>query len=271
MPTRVRTISYGGGVQSTALVVLAAQGVIDFPVALFANTGDDSEHPATLAYVRDVAMPWAAENGIEVHELHKVKGDGTTTTLWEHLHKNDSRSVPIPVRMSNGAPGSRSCTVDFKINVVAKWLKANGATADAPATVAIGISTDEIQRVNFRTDFAYQQKAFPLIDLGINRSDCEQIIRGVGLPVPPKSACFFCPFHRPSEWQRLAIEEPGLFAQSVKLERTLNERRETRGQDPVWLTRFNKPLDEVVNDSQLALFPSGGIGEAGCDEGVCFV
>ena len=44
----IRAISFGGGVQSTALLVLASQGKIDFRTFLFANVGDDSEHPATL-------------------------------------------------------------------------------------------------------------------------------------------------------------------------------------------------------------------------------
>lgn len=45
----MRVISYGGGVQSTAMIVLAAQGKLG-PVtdAIFANVGDDSEHPQTL-------------------------------------------------------------------------------------------------------------------------------------------------------------------------------------------------------------------------------
>ena len=34
-------ISYGGGVQSTALIVLAATGRIHADAALFANVGDD--------------------------------------------------------------------------------------------------------------------------------------------------------------------------------------------------------------------------------------
>jgi hypothetical protein len=55
-----RVVSYGGGVQSNALLVLAAQGRIDYRRFLFANVGDDSEHPATLRYVRDVALPSAA-------------------------------------------------------------------------------------------------------------------------------------------------------------------------------------------------------------------
>ncbi len=38
----LRSVSYGGGVQSTALLVLAAQGDIDFPLFLFANAVCDT-------------------------------------------------------------------------------------------------------------------------------------------------------------------------------------------------------------------------------------
>jgi hypothetical protein len=63
-----RVVSYGGGVQSNALLVLAAQGRIDYRTFLFANVGDDSEHPATLRYVRGVAMPYAAAHGIALDQ-----------------------------------------------------------------------------------------------------------------------------------------------------------------------------------------------------------
>ena len=143
----LRVIAHGGGVQSTALLVLSATGRIDFGVHLFCNTGDDSENPATLAYVRDVSMPYAAKHGVELLELHKVTRNGEPETLLGRLLKEGSRSLPIPVRMADtGAPGTRSCTADFKIRVISKWLKANGATATEPATVGIGISTDEVQR-----------------------------------------------------------------------------------------------------------------------------
>lgn len=39
------TCSYGGGVQSTAVLVLAAQRRLSVATFLFANTGDDSEDP----------------------------------------------------------------------------------------------------------------------------------------------------------------------------------------------------------------------------------
>ena len=58
MTDKLTVISYGGGVQSTALVVLAATGRLGkVDAALFSNVGDDSEEPATLRYVRMVSDP----------------------------------------------------------------------------------------------------------------------------------------------------------------------------------------------------------------------
>ena len=102
----IRAISYGGGVQSTALLVLSARGHIDYRLALFSNVGDRAEHPATLAYYRDVAVPFAAANGIELVELRST-ANGKPRDLYDTIMRDGSRSVGIPVRMSNGAPGRR--------------------------------------------------------------------------------------------------------------------------------------------------------------------
>jgi hypothetical protein len=265
-------ISYGGGVQSTALVVLAATGQLPFKVdaALFANVGDDSEHPATLDYVRNVAIPWAAERGLAVHELKRVKRDGTEETLWGRLMKPDSRSLPIPVRMPDtGAPGTRSCTKDFKISVVGKWLKANGASKDDPATVCIGISTDEITRVSNKRVEPYERPVYPLIDLGMDRSACQRLIAEAGLPVPGKSSCFFCPFHRPQMWAEMRRDEPELFFKAADLEATLIERRVKLDRDPVYLTRFGRPLTEAVPEAQ-DMLPGFSPDMETCDEGYCW-
>jgi len=246
----------------------AMGGPVD--VALFANVGDDSEEPATLTYVREVMIPWAAERDFPVHILDRVKRDGTVETLWGRLMKEGSRSVPIPIRMSNGAPGRRACTADFKIAVVAKWLKANGASKDDPATVAIGISTDEFQRIGNKRCAPHETVTYPLIDLMMNRQDCMNTTARAGLPVPGKSSCFFCPFHRPSVWAEQRRDHPELFWKSVELERTLNERRDMLGKDHMWMTRFNKPLDEAIGEAQTQLPGLESIEEGGCDSGYCF-
>ena len=264
-------ISYGGGVQSTAMIVLAAQGRLgyDIDAALFSNVGDDSEHPATLDYVRNVATPWAADHGLTIHELDRVKRDGTIETLMGRLTREGSRSLPIPVRMPDtGAPGNRSCTADFKIKVIGKWLKAHGATSAQPATVCIGISTDEIQRVGNKKVAPYEQPAYPLIDLGLDRSACQRVIADAGLPVPPKSSCYFCPFHRPQTWAEMRRDEPDLFWKSAELEATLIARRRELGKDPVYLTRFGKPLPEAIGVAQ-DMLPGFDPADGSCDSGYC--
>lgn len=309
--TTLRSISYGGGVQSTALLVLAAQGRIDFPLFLMANVGDDSENPATLRYIEEHARPFAARHGIELAVLDRVKRDGSIETLWGRLvdpkqcrrckgsgavfYSNtddeddglapdldeprvcplcagkgevQSRSLPIPVRMSNGAPGQRSCTADFKIKVIGKELKRRGATEANPAVIGIGISVDEIHRANNRKVEPHEVITYPLLDLGLRRTDCARIIREAGLPVPPKSSCFFCPFHRPETWHDQRRDEPELFEKSCQLEELLNERRDELGKDHVYLTRFNKPLRQAIPDG-VDLLPMFDEADGACDSGWC--
>lgn len=265
----LRTVSYGGGVQSTALLVLAAQRKIDFGVFMFANVGHDSEMPATLDYVENVAKPYAEANDIELVELFRVPqrgwSAGQVETLYGRLTREGSRSLPIPVRMSNGAPGTRSCTADFKIRVVERELKRRGATVAEPALVALGISVDEIQRAKPGLDpkSPVQIRTYPLLDLGLHRSGCKRLIAEAGLPVPEKSACYFCPFHDKETWRRLKREHPDLFAKSCELEAHLNAQRDKLGKDHVYLTRHGKPLAETVDDQQQL------DGMDGCDSGYC--
>lgn len=262
-------ISYGGGVQSTALVVLAVGGRVNAEAALFANVGDDSERKRTLDYVRDIATPWAAARGFPIHELRRQRRDGSFDTLRQHLARS-KRSIDIPVRMADtGAPGNRKCSPMFKRSVVARWLRDN---ADLPADVMIGFSIDEIERVGRQRDDGVQHSVYPLLDLGLNRSGCEQVIRDAGLPVPSKSACYFCPYHRPQTWAEMRRDEPDEFAAAQVLEDEMNVRRDTLGRDHVYLTKFGKRLSDAIGEAQPALFDGDGsdIGEVGCDDGSCF-
>jgi len=149
-----------------------------------------------------------------------------------------------------------------------KWVKKHGASAEHPATVALGISLDELQRA--RTDSAdrpWEHIAYPLIDMRLTRHACTAIIRAAGLPVPPKSACYFCPYHTIKQWQDMRLTEPELFGKAVALERTLSARGEALGRGVMFMTRKLKPLDMVTTDhTQGALFEDEGDT---CESGRC--
>jgi len=264
----MRVVSYGGGVQSTALLALAAQDKIPHRTFLFANTGDDSEHPDTLHYVREVAMPFAAEHGIEMVELQYRRRDGTPVDLRSHMMREDRKSIPIPMYGESGAPLRRGCTSEFKIRVIAKEIRKRGATAENPARMALGISVDEIQRAKAAIDprTPEQLKEYPLLELGMHRNpDCRDAIEAVGLPIPPKSACYFCPFHDREAWRSLKRERPDLFQKAAELEDFVRSQRAADGGRDVWLTRSRIPLVDAVDD-QSQLFPEGD----DCDSGHCF-
>jgi hypothetical protein len=264
----VRAFSYGGGWQSNAALVLAAEGRIDYRRFVFCNVGEDSENPGTLAYVRDYARPYAEANGLEFTELRKKRRDGSADTILQWVRRSQ-RSVPIPVRMANGAPGNRSCTAVFKIRLVARWAREQGATAADPAVIGIGFTADEIGRVGGRPAETGTVKDYPLLDLRLRRQDIPAILARAGLPVPPKSACWFCPEKRPAQWQAQREEQPGLFAAAVALEAECTAKRAEMGKDPVFFTWLGMPLDKAIAEGTMALFPSGG-DDGACETGYCF-
>src|SRR5215469_3616528 len=163
--TGLRVVSWGGGVQSTAMLVLAAQNRIPFRTFLFSNVGDDSENPDTLTYYRDTALPYAKAAGLDLIEVWRTLRNGDRETIYQRISRSDTKSVVIPIRGQNGKPMARDCTADFKVRVIGKWLKAHGATPENKATVAMGISVDEIHRANTLRAQDYEQLIYPLLDL----------------------------------------------------------------------------------------------------------
>lgn len=260
----LRVFSFGGGVQSTAALVLAAGARIDYRRFVFAHVGEDSENPDTLRYLEDHALPFGEAHGLTIRVLREGRAG---RTLLEHVH-GDRHRVPIPMRTAGGRPGNRNCTSDFKIKPIARWLKRQGASAERPATVGVGISIDEFHRARKESGFAWETLDYPLIRLRLDRESCRRVITEAGLPIPPKSSCWFCPFKRPAEWRELKRQRPDLFEQAAALEQDLSERSVRIGRVPVFLTRFSKPLPLAVDDGgQLGLFDDE---DQSCDSGYCW-
>lgn len=255
--------SFGGGVQSIAVLVLQAQGKCNFKEFVFANVGADSENPQTLEYFENIALPYAKRNGITLATVAR-QYRGSVETLAQRINR-EQRSVPIPAYLPNGVPGNRTCTIDHKIKVIDKYLADQGHNK---VVIGLGISLDEIERAK-DTDFhkvrAHLETArtYPLLDMRITRAMCVSIIQSAGLPIPPKSSCYFCPFHRASDWVEMRRTQPDLFAQAIKIEVRINEVRRDIGRDPAYLHRSLKPLDQAVG-LQASFFDDDS-----CESGYC--
>lgn len=273
MMPHVRVYSFGGGVQSTAVLVMQALGMLDkpFDVFVFSNVGDDSENPGTIEYIKKYAKPFANKHGIPLVVTHKTTF-GKKETLYQFIYRT-KRSVPIPAYMSTGAPGTRSCTNEFKIKAVDRWIRRQGCSH---ATVGLGISLDEFTRARKEhwqdrysessDKYGFLKRLYhPLIHQRVDRGNCRAIIQNAGLPVPPKSSCWFCPFQRPSEWIEMKREQPELFSRAIDLDIHINEKRNSLGRDRVYLHRYLTPLDIAVADQPLL----PGFGPVATDAELC--
>ena len=131
--------------------------------------------------------------------------------------------------------------------------------------IQLCISTYEAHRAKASISAAFV-KRYPLIEMSLSRADCEQIITDAGLPVPPKSGCFFCPFQRQGQWQQQKRERPDLFARSLAIER--NARPHEDG-TPRYLPMFGS-LERVAAQDELPGFDAATADEAACVTGSCF-
>jgi len=246
-------------------MVLAAQGEIDFKTFVMSDVGQDSENPATLAYLDEVAIPYAKVQGLKLEIIHRQWRSGKYRGLLQYMDEVES-SIPIPVYLQGGGPSNRLCTIRWKMEPIERWQRDLGATAENPARLGLGISTDEIQRARTSSKFDTQELVYPLLDLNINRAECARIVADAGLPPAPKSSCWFCPYQSPESWRTRKRREPEVFSQAVELETKINVKRRNLGKDEAYLHRAGIPLERAVDD-QIPLFEED---DNGCDSGHCW-
>lgn len=173
-------VSYGGGTNSTALLVGMVNEQIRPDAILFADTG--GEKPETYSYV-DYFSKWLVSKGFPAIEIvrYRTKND-ELITLEEYLL---SRQVLPPI-----AYGFKSCSDKFKIRPQRKFLKAN--FPGCKFNQFMGIDAGEPKRVRESNDPKFTN-VYKLIEWGWNRERCKSEILKAGLCLPGKSSCFFCP------------------------------------------------------------------------------
>ena len=221
-------LSYGGGVNSTAMLLLLLDKGWKFETVYVDHGGD---WPETRRYVS-----WLSRQTPITILRPSVEG---FSTLYEYCCGR--RMIP--------SRRFRWCTRTWKIRPFHKYIS-------RPATKLLGISTDEAKRANPFPEKGIKTR-YPLIEYGIDRNECKQIITKHGLPIPMKSGCWFCPFQRKSQWFKLRSEHPELFEKAVVLEQRMIKARAKRGKGPLYL-RGKAPLRRSLGLEQLGLFNIGG-------------
>lgn len=200
----------GVGVDSVAMVMeLASQGRPP-DLMLFADT--KSEKPETYEYLERYFRKWAERKNILFDIVsYEVKGRGERRN-WPQYSGLEENCI-VNATLPSLAFGFKSCSQKFKVQpqdaYVNLWQPALDEWAAGRKVVKyIGYDCDpqDAKRYAAReghTDDKYEY-VYPLREWGWTRRDCEERILAEGLPVPPKSACFFCPSMKPHEVRTLS-------------------------------------------------------------------
>ena len=232
-------LSMGFGVNSVALYLLMQDMGVDFEAVFVDHGGDWPETYEYAEYFINTGRPVT----VLVPQVKNRTGSVFTSIVQycKEMNLTPSRS-------------SRWCTDRFKVVPIYKYI-------EAPCFMHIGFAADEAGRAVLNTRKGVENR-FLLIEHGIDRKGCANIIKAHGLNLPRKSGCFICPFQGRAEYRELRKKHPDLFCEANKIEAAQNNRITADGRP--WKPYFlagSKPLEMLVTDEELAQMYLPGLEE----------
>jgi hypothetical protein len=188
--TKLNYVAYGGGLNSTAMILLMIKTQQKPDLIVFADTGGERED--TYGYIRYFNKYLNSKYSLNIETIKK-KG--------ETLENESLRSQTLP----SLAYGFKRCSLKYKRAPQDKFRNNNDLcravwAGGGKVNVYIGYDADEAYRADKTPlDDKKYQYHYPLINNDIGRDECVEIIKDANLNIPEKSSCFFCPAMKISE------------------------------------------------------------------------
>jgi hypothetical protein len=264
-PTKYNVLSLGAGVQSSCMALMAAKGEIT-PMPDFAIFADTQAEPKSvykwLNWLRD-QLPFPVytvtngnltESSLDIKKRKKDSENGIAKKGDIYVNNLIPLFGILPDGKKTAAIG-RKCTADYKIKPIQQFVKKKceikRGQKETTVTEWIGISWDEIQRMkDSRVDWTVNR--YPLIEMQMTREKCKEWMADNGYPEPPRSACYYCPFHSDEEWRRLRDDEPEYFKKALAFDKQIRQHYKDNHKAmkmEVYLHNSCKPLDQIDFDS----------------------
>ncbi len=264
----MRVLSFGAGVQSTALLHMMIEGLIN-PVDLivFADTGWEPE--SVYSHVEQCRII-ADEYGIEWSTVSNDLGNAELSAV-----AGDANGVHVPyfTRFS-GKSGMvrRTCTRLFKIEPIRREIKRRmglqkGERVKESVEMVIGISSDEKQRMTQPVE-KWLKHDYPLVNMRMTRLQCLDWMRDRGITIPAKSACVFCPYKKRADWHEMKMNDPESWRKAVSFDNAMRDR--TNDESQLFLLASLEPLEtaKLITSTREAQTEFGFVDEC---EGMCGV
>lgn len=238
-------LSFGAGMQSTALALMSCEN------AMAEQNGKPFPHPTIPIYDCIVFCDLGLEPHWVLAQMEFVRRacieagirfEKIDTHLYQDLVENYGRkrtaAIPWWTKSPEGKEGKigrRACTMDYKIEAVAKFARWNvlgyrkgqrTRKEDLNAhEMHIGFSVEEQSRI--KTDGPCNPlfvKRYPLVELGLDRAANFAYILDVWGLRTRASACLFCPYHQNYFFQYIKENEPEHYKQLLEVDSILEER-----------------------------------------------
>lgn len=195
-------LSYGGGVNSSALFFYLIDNHKPLDLVIFSDTGE--ELPQTYDAVKRMEI---------VCRAYKI----TFVTVKSHLGKLydyhfKRRLVPSIMR--------RDCTGKFKVAPIRRYIRERYGKEER-FTIYIGIAWDEVHRMS-DSNVKYITHSFPFIEDNIDRKENEAILKKFNFKAE-KSGCVGCPYIGKNGYTKLHTDDREQFNRWMALE--LNNKR----------------------------------------------
>lgn len=147
-----RVLSFGGGVQSHALLALLGQGRYsgDAPEELW-FCDPRNERPETYAFIDRVTTPYCARLGVPFVILERHISPSRGPDIREAYQ----RRAAYPLR------SNRVCTVEWKVGVMQRECKRRGWHLDGGVEKHLGISLDELHRARTGQEQPWETNGTP--------------------------------------------------------------------------------------------------------------
>ena len=208
----LRVLSLGAGVQSSTVAMMMKHGEIEpAEFAVFADTG--AEPVAVYHYLN-----WLEANmGMPLVKV--MTGSGLTKGI-ETACAEKKRVATPPLFTESGGKIFRQCTWDYKVVPIRKHCRP--LAAGRGCVMVRGISFDEVQRAK-PSDVKWATHEHPLVDKQMTRHDCMMWMVKHGYPIPPRSACVYCPFRCNVEWAKMRDLSPADFAEACRMDALMRD------------------------------------------------
>lgn len=209
-------LSMGMGVNSVAIICGMIEKGYEPPDAiLFADTGEGNarpgEKPHTYAYI-DILNAFLRRHKWPGITVLRKGGNGET------LEENCLRMTMLP----SLAYGMKGCSQKYKVRPQEVWANKRFKRyfkAGGKVVKLLGYDFLEERRwmaAKVEDDKYWYQ--FPLVEWEWDRKDCKAAILRAGLPLPGKSACFFCPASTLADIESLRVDYPHLLQRACRME-----------------------------------------------------